>query len=737
MKTVLLVLITVSAMMLQAQDIEAIIYEAYASGKKEVTIAPGTYRLKPPSTHGNVHVQLSNMTDFTVNAAGVTIVCTEVSTSFSLRNCTNVTVRGLTVDYDPLPFTQGEVTDIDKDDKWFDLALHEGYPLPPEGSAGLYVYDRTTRHWKKNMMTSGTSASLKLNGRTVHGTTDGVNARLGIEKGDLIVIKCRQKAAHVTILGNSFNCTLDGVTLFTGPTFAVLDYNGGGNRYLNCRITPGPVPPGAAEARLKANTADGIHVISSMPGPRIENCLIEGHSDDGIAIHGHYAMVMTGEGDRIVVSPKGDTLPFTTNSTVRLTRASDGTVYAEANVLSIAPVSGADKSRCEAIKSGIRIDNKNIAASIKNYYDVILDRSVSVTSGDGIDCPAKNGDGFIVRGNTIRNHRARGILIKASDGIIENNVIDGSSIAGIIIAPELGYWMEAGNSWNVVIRSNTIRNCGYERASTDSSQAGMISVIANGANGYAAPGSQRNIDIVGNTVEKCFGVNLVIAAASNVTVNGNIFRDTHSAEWRRGEGRGVDTKAVVWLDRVSDVSFSGNKLERMGPFGDTFIGASEDVSGVSGADIKHKKRILASKGFSGEAGRNDWRYLSWDGSSYSAMTYNASKNMWEGGEQYCHVYAGAQHPGNKTDSVRSWTSSGTATLRITGRPSSSGSDGVVCRIMKNTETIWTSPVKNRAGVPHEVTVRVGTGDVLFFIVNCGQNNSGDYTSWDPIIEVGQ
>ncbi|MEK6795056.1 MAG: right-handed parallel beta-helix repeat-containing protein [Spirochaetota bacterium] len=733
------ILMITAAASLSAFDIETAVYEAYNAGKKEVTIPPGVYRISPPSSHSSIHLYLTNMSDFTVNAPDVTMLCTETCPSIRLDNCSNVLIRGITVDYDPLPFTQGTVLSIGTNDRDIEIALHDGYPLPPEGDQGLYIYDRITRHWKKNMYTSGTSAKLTVIGRTVRGTTDGVNARLGIETGDLVVIKRKIRSPHVTFLSRSFFCTFDGVTLHTGPTFAVLDVNGGGNRYLGMRITPGPVPPGATEARLKANTADGIHVISSMPGPHIENCLIEGHSDDGIAIHGHYALVLRDSGTRITVMPKNDVLPFTTNSIVRFTRTADGSVFAQATVAGITPSAAADRPGYEAVKGSLSIENKGIRDSMKTYYEIDLDTAVNAAPGDGIDCPAKNGDGFIVRGNTIRNHRARGLLIKASDGIIENNIIDGSSIAGIVVAPELIFWLEAGNSWNLTIRSNVIRNSGYERSSTGSSQAGMISVIANGASGYAAPAAQRNIEIADNIVERCCGVNLLITAASNVTVRNNTFKDTHGVESRTGESRGVDTKAVVWLDRVRDVRFSNNKVERMGPFGGTFIGASDDIAGVTGAPVKSVRRILASKEFGIEQGANGWHYLSLTGSVFTAMKYNPARKSWEGPEQFCLVGNTGMHPGNNCDAVRRWTSTITGTVRITGKPASGGSDGVTCSIRKNDETIWTSPTVGKAGVSHAVSTSVKEGDMIYFIVNCGpaKVNSGDSTGWDPVIEIGK
>src|SRR5213079_2064745 len=74
------------------------------------------------------------------------------------------------------------------------------------------------------------------------------------------------------------------------------------------------------------------------------------------------------------------------------------------------------------------------------FSDLTRHRFVEVVTepplAAGFDWQASNpsalGSGFVIRNNIIRNHRARGILVKADDGLIEGNTIDGSTIAGIV-----------------------------------------------------------------------------------------------------------------------------------------------------------------------------------------------------------------------------------------------------------------------------------------------------------------
>ena len=60
---------------------------------------------------------------------------------------------------------------------------------------------------------------------------------------------------------------------------------------------------------------------------------------------------------------------------------------------------------------------------------------------------------------SIGSTRARGMLIKASDGVIEGNFVEKSNYDGISLYPEYE-WLEGGCARNVVIRNNKLRDNG-------------------------------------------------------------------------------------------------------------------------------------------------------------------------------------------------------------------------------------------------------------------------------------
>ena len=87
----------------RSEDLRALIATALDAGSKRLVIPPGRYRVQ--AERGG-HLVFSNLTDVEIVAENVEMLCTSTVRAVLFEGCTNVTLRGLVVDYDPLPFTQ-------------------------------------------------------------------------------------------------------------------------------------------------------------------------------------------------------------------------------------------------------------------------------------------------------------------------------------------------------------------------------------------------------------------------------------------------------------------------------------------------------------------------------------------------------------------------------------------------------------------------------------------------------
>jgi hypothetical protein len=106
-------------------DLQGFIVNALKSGARHVVVPPGRYRVSPRNRE---HLVLRGLRDVEIIADGVEMVCTETTRALTISRCTNVVLRGLVIDYDPLPFTQGRITAISADRQKYAVELFDGYP---------------------------------------------------------------------------------------------------------------------------------------------------------------------------------------------------------------------------------------------------------------------------------------------------------------------------------------------------------------------------------------------------------------------------------------------------------------------------------------------------------------------------------------------------------------------------------------------------------------------------------
>ena len=216
-------------------------------------------------------------------------------------------------------------------------------------------------------------------------------------------------------------------------------------------------------------------------------------------------------------------------------------------------------------------------------FQLALDRPVPAEPGFRASTPAANGSGFVIRGNTIKNHRARGILVKADDGLIEGNDIDGSTIAGLVIAPEY-YWNEAGYSRDVTVRNNVFRHCGYATAGPWTAQAGAATVCGEGDQSTGIAFGHQHIVFQNNAFEDNDGVNLLIDGAQDVRIAGNTFLRPQQEQSRRGADAGVDPSALIYLKDCRDVRLKANVVSDPGIAEKSLVRLGPAATDVTGGD---------------------------------------------------------------------------------------------------------------------------------------------------------
>ena len=488
-------------------DLQGFIDRELAAGKKEVVIPPGRYRIKPRNAR---HLVLKKLHDVKIIADGVEMVCTETTSALQIGGCVNLTIRGLIIDYDPLPYTEGRIVSLSPDKKVHEIELFDGYPDDRLVTGDRYeVYAADTR---------------TLRCPVYHGKLEKIDARHfrftkdengGFEQvGDLFVMGANWapggSAPHAVESDHCKNLRLEGMTVYASNCFGYLEHDGDGNTYYRCKLDRCPpendlVQRGAP--RLRSTNADAFHSKFAVKGPSLIECTAKFQGDDCVNICGAYHMVTTSHGPVLRVLANGGF--FGAGETVELLTY-EGARLPDSRVVSIEP-DGVINDEEKAFRLKQKMNEEIRTRADVKAYKVVLDRAVDLPMGSLICSTERIGDGFVVQGCDFGFNRSRGILIKASNGRVANNTITGSWLEAIKVSPEY-WWLEAGSSNHVEISGNTIKDC----------RSIGIAVYANGGTGKVAPsGSHHQISIVGNTVVRSPKPNIAVTSTEGLRLQGN------------------------------------------------------------------------------------------------------------------------------------------------------------------------------------------------------------------------
>lgn len=477
-------------------DLRAIIAAALASGEKTIVVPPGRYRVDPESGE---HLRFAGLQDVTLVMEGVEMVCTETTRAITIENCRNLTIKGLTIDYDPLPFTQGRIVEISEDTSRLTVEILDGYAEPGNGEiiGSVEIFDPATGRLRERTTHFGATTSMEDSMRAVI-TKRAATDEFAIERvGDIAVISVTYapggRQPHAIMATDSEGLVFEDVTLYAGPTFGFFENGCNASRYIRCRVdrrAPEHDPVVREMPRLRSMNADAYHSKNARRGPTYERCSAFFMGDDAIAINGDFHFVTQAKGAELRVLAKrvmhiraGDTVQFLNP---------DGTRLPDRRVVSVTPDGKITEDERKDVMSrnlypDVRRDGLNEA------YRIVLEEPVDgvglatmVCDSDGI------GNGFAIRHCRLGHNRSRGILVKAGRGEITDNEITGSVMTSILVTPEY-WWLEAGMSDNLLIARNRIsegRGMGIAVVSVGR-EAGIISPA----------GTFNNISITGNSVK--------------------------------------------------------------------------------------------------------------------------------------------------------------------------------------------------------------------------------------------
>lgn len=452
---------------------------------------------------------------------------------FIIEDCSNLTIKNLSIDWE-VPFTlEGKVVANDPQKKTFDIAVSTPHKVQ---NSRLYVSlerEQTpyeTRFGFRYAIPEG--YDLQVGQNIVWNTTTMApyyhTVKYEVEQHSITAeeikkgtVRLTGKAKEVPPVGSVF--VSKGAYLFnrTSPAFRLFKsqnllfnninvHHAGAmgliaERCENVTLDGFNVVLKKGSGRMVTTTADATHFCNVRGEVIIRNSVFENMLDDATNIHGTYVRVnKILDDNRVAVETfhphqngylfgeVGDSVRIIENKTLKTT----------ADDLVLTNVERINE------KVSILTFNKSVKGQVElwsgienfSWYPTVL-----------------------IENNIVRNNRARGFLLSVPRKVIVRNNNISSQMAGLRITGDLDLWNESGPSDSLIIENNTFNNCMY---GGNGAQAVILIDPQYADNNNVQNFYSRNIIIRNNTI-KAFDAPILFAnAVDGLVFEGNSIKQT-------------------------------------------------------------------------------------------------------------------------------------------------------------------------------------------------------------------
>jgi hypothetical protein len=493
-----------------------------------LVIPPGVYRIDALNQY--VHLVLDDLQDLVIDGQGAEFVFTRPANGFLVTNVRRVVIRNLIVDYDLRLASPGVVQR--ESDGATTIRVDDAFPIDASTPVQAVTrYTHATRSWAKALPEVYYPANLTLRrAQTLQSPSFGV-----FTPGTEVIVRHHVYdgvAFHTTT--NAADIAYEDVTVFGSPGVAFFVWNADrGLRFSRNRIARR-----ALGTRFVSAASDGIHIGPTRGDIIVEDNDFSGQGDDSLNIHGMWLQVVQIAGN-----------------TVTLRRANEGLVHAGDQLRFVRPGDLSEKWR-------------GTAAAVRGTngpdYVVTLDTAPpsNLALGDLAGNLTRSNARFLVRGNAFHDHRARGMLIQAPQGLVENNTIRDVTMQGLHLTTDAKFFYESTGLDDVVVRGNTISGVGYAgEVYADGRHMAAISLIGDVATGLSSYPVHRHVRIENNTIVDTPGLAVLVASADGVTVQDNTIVRSNQIPFsvlRSGTRIDAAARGSIMVTRASNVLVQRN-----------------------------------------------------------------------------------------------------------------------------------------------------------------------------------
>lgn len=385
---------------------------------------------------------------------------------FVVQNSKNISFKNFSIDYERPFHQEGKILAVGKG--YMDLHFSEQFPyeitpagilsfigireLPPGypvferlerrkdvekkyGYQSLLEYNaerRETEYMAPDIWVGNALPAEHIEGK---GNVRIKHPKLQGKVGNIMTFAPNRRDYAGFILTSSQDVVFDNVTIHHSGAMGILAENCHNVTVQNSAVTP-------SKDRYISTTADATHFVNCTGKISLINNLFENQKDDATNIHGIYAMA-----DYIVDDKTVD---------IRLQHPHQfGYEFIKAGgTLELVHGESMMTYGLNKVASFERLSKEITRVTFENVIDERFEVGDSVA--EVRDYPE-----VLIKGNTIRRNRARGMLLNCrGKTIVEDNYFR-SPGAAILFEGDAVFWFEQGGVSNAIIRNNTFDNSNF------------------------------------------------------------------------------------------------------------------------------------------------------------------------------------------------------------------------------------------------------------------------------------
>lgn len=430
---------------------------------------------------------------------------------FWISKAENIHVSGVSIDY-TTPFhsealiTQvtDEYVDVRFDANEFPYRVHCGclrFDNKPTGSEAFNLmleFDREKREPAWHAIDYWVDETERCEALP-NGDVRILRKNLKANVGNVFVFGCNHRKVPGFVISDSKDVSVCDVNVYHTGGMAFVAQRSENIELNHVMVT---CPPG--KDRIVSATADATHFSNCSGFVRLVDCVFENQKDDATNIHGVYAMITEVESPNTVVVKYMHEAQFGFHF---IRQGMNVEIVDNGSLVTNCVRQVAD---CEVIN--------------KEYERVVFLEALPECVGvEYVVAQTDEYPDVLIKGCTIRNNRARGILLGSRGQIVIDSNYFHVPGAAILLEGDGSYWYEQSGVRDLEIRNNVFENCNYGSPHWGNA---CIAVGTGIWKDRKVSRYHRNLKIHGN-VFRCFDPRILnIYCTENVDFHGNIMENT-------------------------------------------------------------------------------------------------------------------------------------------------------------------------------------------------------------------